>query len=390
VGRQSWAEVDAAVASAVQDGVPGVVAVVTDRDGIVYDGCAGVRSIADEQPMTLDTVFAIFSTTKALTATVALQLVESGDLDLAAPASRYAPALGEIAVLEGFAEDGRPQLRPPKVPVSTHHLLVHTAGFGYDFFDPSYARLARDHGQPSIIAATPAALRTPLLFEPGTQWTYGSNLDWVGQVIEGITGARLGEVMTARLLEPLGMHDTGFTLRPDQVARRAGMHRRKDGGLSATGSALPADPEVDMGGHGLYSTAGDYARFLRMWLRDGELDGVRILRPQTVAMALENHLGDLSVSMLPGVIPALSHDAEFFPGIRKTWSYLHQRNEEQAPTGRPAGEGGWAGLANLYYWLDRSSGLAGYWAAQVFPYFDPTCLRAYLALETAVYRGWQQ
>ncbi len=379
---------DEALSGAVERGVPGVVAMVTDRAGTVYAGAAGVRALGGGEPMTPDTVFAIFSTTKALTATVALQLVEGGALDLHAPASRYAPRLADLRVLEGFADDGTPQLRPPASPVTTHQLLTHTAGFGYDFFDASYARLARDHGQPSIIAATPAALATPLLFDPGTAWRYGANLDWVGQVIEGVTGERLGAVLTRQLLEPLEMRNTAFDLTGDLAARRASMHQRRRGELRVLdGWALPADPEVHMGGHGLYSTVGDYLRFLRMWLNDGELDGVRVLARSTVELAAANQLGDLAVTALPGVIPALSNDAEFFPGLRKTWAYAGMRTETDAPTGRPAGELGWAGLANLYYWADRRTGIAGYWAAQVFPFFDEPCLTSYLDFETAVYAG---
>ncbi len=383
-------ECDAALARAVSDGVPGVVAMVTDRVGTVYAGAAGQRAVGEEQQMTTDTVFAIFSTTKALTATLALQLVESGDLDLHVPASRYVPELADIAVLDGFDDDGTPRMRPPATPVTAHHLLVHTAGFGYDFFNASYARLARERGQPSIITATKQALRTPLLFDPGTRWEYGSNIDWLGQVIEGVTGQRLGEVMQERLLAPLRMTDTGFGLTHDMASRRASMHQRGGEDLQAIEWALPPDPQVQMGGHGLYSTVGDYLRFLRMWLNDGALDGVRILRPQTVRMASENQLGDLSVTALPGVIRALSHDVEIFPEMRKTWSYSLMRTEDPAPTGRPAGVAGWAGLANLYFWVDRSSGLAGYWAAQVFPFFDPACFGAYLDFETAVYAAAHQ
>lgn len=111
-------------------------------------------------------------------------------------------------------------------------LLLHTAGFGYDFFNESYHRLAREHGQPSVITASMAALRTPLLFDLGEDWEYGSNLDWAGQVVEGITGKRLGQVMQERIFAPLGMTSTAFTLTPDMRARLALMHQREaDGGL---------------------------------------------------------------------------------------------------------------------------------------------------------------
>src|SRR5690606_3203245 len=185
--------------------VPGVVAIATDKNGNIYEGAAGKRMLGGDADMTTDTVFAIFSTTKAITGTAALQLVEDGRLDLDAPAKIYAPEIGRCQVLEGFDAQGQPRLRPPRRDITTRMLLLHTAGFGYDFFNENYERLAREHGQPSVLTATKAALQTPLLFDPGEQWEYGSNIDWVGQVIEGITGRRLGEVMAEKIFAPLGM-----------------------------------------------------------------------------------------------------------------------------------------------------------------------------------------
>ena len=138
-------------------------------------------------------------------------------------------------------------------------LLLHTAGLGYDFFNEHYNRLAKEHGQPSVITASKAALRTPLLFDPGDGWEYGSNIDWCGQVVEAITGKRLGEVMQERIFDPLGMRDTAFELTHALRQRVAGMHQREaDGSLTPMDFELPPEPEVHMGGHGLYGTVGDY------------------------------------------------------------------------------------------------------------------------------------
>ena len=150
---------------------------------------------------------------------------------------------------------------------------------------------------------------------------------------------------------------------------------------------LPTPPEVDFGGHGLYGTVGDYMRFIRMWLNDGAGEHGRVLKQETVEMAVQNHLGDLPVTMLPGVIPSLSNDAEFFPGQSKSWSLPFMINNEEAPTGRPAGALGWAGLANLFYWIDRENGYGGFWATQILPFGDPTSFTKYMDFETALYRS---
>lgn len=375
-------------AVAAHPGVPGVVAVATDRAGDIYVGAAGRRVAGGDAAMTADTVMAIFSTTKALTGTAALQLVEDGRLDLDAPAKAYLPALGDMKVIEGFDASGAPRLRAPRRDITTRMLLLHTAGFGYDFFNEHYARLARHHGQPSVATATKASLATPLLFDPGDAWEYGSNIDWVGQVIEAIAGRRLGTVMQERILGPLGMGSTAFDLSPDMRSRAAGMHARKpDGTLGAIpGWGLTPDPEIHMGGGGLYSTALDYTKFIRMWLDDGMGPGGRVLARETVEMAARDHLGGMKIKRLSGVIPALSNDAEFFPGMAKSWGLTFMINDEPAPTGRPAGALAWAGLANLYYWIDRENGIGGFWGTQILPFADPASIGGYLEFETAVYR----
>src|SRR5215207_11562922 len=192
--------------------VPGVVAMATDRHRTIYEGMAGKRRLDRDEAMTADTVFAIFSTTKAITGTAVLQLVEEGKLDLDAPAKTYVPDIGRLQVIEGFDKSGEPKLRAPKRDVTTRMLMLHTAGLGYDFFNETYNRLAQEKGQPSVITASKAALITPLVFDPGDKWEYGSNMDWCGLVVEGITRQRLGQVFRTRIFEPLGMRDTTFEL----------------------------------------------------------------------------------------------------------------------------------------------------------------------------------
>ena len=371
-----------------QPRVPGVVAIVTDRHGNIYEGAAGKRVLGQGAAMTTDSVCAIFSTTKAITGTAVLQLVEEGRLDLDAPAKTYAPDIGKLQVLEGFDAEGKPKLRPPKREVTTRMLMLHTAGLGYDIFNEKYNRLAQEHGQPSVVTASRASLMTPLLFDPGDEWEYGSNIDWCGQVVEGITGKRLGEVLQERIFAPLGMTSTAFTLTPSMRQRLARIHRREeDGSLTPlTDFELPQDPEVHMGGHGLYGTVGDYCRFIRMYLTDGMGENGRVLEPETVRMAEQNGLGDKKIRMLPGVNKSLSNDAEFFPGLPKSWSLTFMVNDVDAPTGRPAGALGWAGLANLFYWIDRRNGLGGYWATQILPFADPVSFGGYMDFETAVYQ----
>ncbi len=369
--------------------VPGVVAMVTDQNSNIYTGTAGER-VLDGAPMDAETVFAIFSTTKAIAGTTALQCVEEGLLDLDAPAKEYAPAIGKLQVIEGFDAAGQPKLRAPKSDVTTRQLMLHTGGFGYDFFSETYKRMAEEHGQPSVVSGSRAAIESPLLFDPGERWEYGTNIDWVGQVVEGIRGKRLGAVMQERVFDQLGMTDTAFTRTDAMKAQTATIHARgADNSLTPMHDfALPDNPEVDMGGHGLYGTVPDYMKFIRMWLNDGDGPNGRVLKPETVEWAVKGALvPPQKVTMLRGAIPSLSNDAEFFPGVAKDWSYSFMVNSEEAPTGRPAGAIGWAGLANSFFWIDRQNGFGGYWATQILPFGDPVSFGGYLDFETAVYQA---
>lgn len=372
-------------------GVPGVAAAITDRNETIYAGAAGSRRLGRDEPMTPDSVCAIFSTTKAITGTVCLQLYEQGKLDLDVPAKTYAPAIGELQVIEGFEANGEPRLRAPKSDVTTRQLLLHQGGFAYDFFNETYNRLAEERGQPSVITATMKSLTTPMLFDPGTAWEYGTNIDWAGLVCEGITGKRLGQLMQEGVFEPLGMDDSAFTMTPSMSERYVTMHNRNPAGTLVPDDEFLLDqmPEVHMGGHGLHSTALDYAKFIRMWLNDGAGPNGRVLRPETVAMAAQNGLGEMKIKGLPGVIPTLSNYAEFFPGMPKSWGLTFMINDEDAPTGRPAGALAWAGLANLYYWIDRQNGIGGYWATQILPFADPASVGGFLEMETNVY-NWMK
>ncbi|WP_420967652.1 serine hydrolase domain-containing protein [Bradyrhizobium sp. B120] len=384
-----------AAADAILDGVvtsnprvPGVVAMVTDRHRNIYEGAAGKRRHDQAADMTTDSVFAIFSTTKAITGTAVLQLVEEGKLDLDAPAKTYAPDLGKLRVIEGFDDNGEPRLRAPKRDITTRMLMVHSAGLSYDFINHTYNRLAQEKGQPSVITASKASLMTPLLFDPGERWEYGTNLDWCGQIVESIAGRRLGEVFKTRIFEPLGIQDTAFELTDAMRRRLAGIHARNaDGSLTPMDFELPANPEIHMGGHGLYGTIGDYMRFIRMWLNDGAGEHGRVLKAETVRMAEKNHLGNNKVTAITGVITSLANDAEFFPGQSKSWALSFMINDEQAPTGRPAGALGWAGLANLFYWIDRQNGFGGFWATQILPFGDPTSFIGYINFETSFYEA---
>ena len=383
-------EADALLRKATDAGdVPGVVAMATTREGNFYEGAFGVRILGRSDAMTADSVCRLASMTKAITATAAMQLVEQGRLELAGPVARWVPQLAEAQVLEGFDAAGRPRLRPPRQPITLRHLLTHTAGFAYEHWSADIVRAQQALGLPGIGTCKLAGLRAPLLFDPGERWNYGIGIDWVGQAIEAVSGMKLGAYLREHVLGPLGMHDTAFRISPAMRKRLAKVHQRHgDGSLEPLlASEVPQEPEFEMGGGGLYGTAGDYCRFVRMILNEGRGEGGPLLRPETVRSMARNHIGDLSVRMLESANPMATNDAEMFPGLRKTWSLAFQINMEAAPTGRSAGSLSWAGLANTYYWIDPARGIGGVYLSQVLPFVDVKSYPLFLAFESAVYRS---
>jgi len=371
-------------------GVPGVVAMVTDRQGNLYEGAAGTRELGNPaMPMATDAVFAIFSTTKAMTVTCALQLIEEGLLSLNDPVDRYLPEIAELQVLTGFDAAGQPQTRAPRRKITINDLFLHTSGLSYEFFSAGDLQYRTARGIPTIVSCTFESIRSVLLHDPGARWSYGVNIDWLGRVVEKIRGKRLGEVMRERLFAPLNMVDIGFTMSPQMAGRRVSIHDRNEHGqlTPLPDLVLPQPPEMDCGGHGLYATVGEYMKFIRMILNDGMGEGGRVLKPETIALMGKDGLAELGLSSSGWTtsIPSLSNSGEFFAGQDKGWSYSFLFNREQTPTGRPAGSMMWTGLANCYYWIDRQTGIGAYWASQILPFQDAVAYPSFVEFESAVY-----
>lgn len=379
--------VDQVLERAVAAGdIPGVVALAASDQGVIYQGAFGKRGVDADAEMSLDTVVWIASMTKAVTSVAAMQLVEQGEISLDEPLSDRLPELREIQVLEGFDEAGAPRLRAPRRPITLRHLLSHTAGFSYTFWNADMLRYYECASVPGIIECQTVTLMTPLVADPGERWEYGINMDWVGKTVERLSGQHLEDYFKAHIFGPLAMRDTGFVLGPAQRERLASMHvRQPDGSLQVVPFEIPQAPEFYMGGGGLYSTGPDYLRFLRMLLGNGELDGVRILRPETVAEMNRNQIGELSVGPLKSVDPASSNDAEFFPGLPKKWGLAYMINAEDAPVGRGAGSLAWAGLANTFYWIEPRRRLAGVILTQILPFGDARVLDLFEQFERAIY-----
>ena len=391
VGRaaapQSHAQIDAVLRRATEAGeVPGVVAVAATDKGVLYEGAFGTRDLAKGPEMTLDTIFRLASMTKAVTSVAAMQLVEQGKLQLDQPVGNILPELSAPQVLEGFDESGAPRLRPAKRPITLRLLLTHTAGFGYEFLNADLIRYVKVSGTPSTSTGKLASLRQPLVFDPGDRWEYGINIDWAGRAVEAVSGQPLEVYFRDRIFAPLGMSDTDYAISSAQQSRLVGAHQRKpDGSLEPIPVTDPPWREFWSGGGGLYSTGRDYLVFLQMLMHQGAFNGVRLLRPETVALMGKNQIGDLNAGVAKTAMPQRSNDFDFFPGIPCKWGLGYMINTEPGPNGRSAGSVTWAGIYNTYYWLDPQKHVAGVILTQILPFADDRAVRLYGEFERGIY-----
>ena len=384
-GLNTFPKIDSMLRAATTAGeVPGVVALAASDDGIEYEGVFGKRGLHGPA-MTRDTLFRIASMIKPITSVAALQLVELGKLSLDAPVPNIDPALGSPQVLAGFDAAGTPRLRPARRPITLRHLLTHTSGFTYRLWDAEAVRYFKAIDLlPS--AERNAVPRMPLMFDPGDRWQYGPSIDWVGRIVELISGESLDVYFRKRILDPLAMNDTAFAVSPEKRAREASVHRRQpDGSLVPQPTEQPTARQRFSGGGGIYSTGPNYLAFLRMLMQGGSLDGVRILQSNTVAQMGQNQIGKIEAGVLRTTVPALSNDVDFFPGISLKWGFGHMINMQAGPEGRSAGSLTWGGLLNTYYWIDPKSRIAAVFMTQVLPFADNRTLRIYRQFERGIY-----
>jgi len=383
----SRAKIDAVLKQAVDaKEVPGVVAMVATDKGLFYENAFGVRELGRGPDMTLDSVFRIASMTKAITSVAAMQLVEQGKLKLEEPVPNIDPALGSPQVLEGFDASGTPKLRPAKRPITLRRLLTHTSGFCYEQWDANMVRYVKASGMPSTATGKVAALRMPLVFEPGEKWEYSISIDWAGRLVESVSGQTLDAYFRDKIFAPLGMKDSGYVTSDEQRARQARVHQRQaDGTLAPQALETPFTPEFWSGGGPLYSTGRDYLAFLQALLNGGSRNGARILKPETVALMNKNHTGDIPAGIMKTTNPARSNDVDLFPGAPIRWGLGYMLNMEPGPNGRSAGTVSWGGIFNTYYWLDPAKRVTGLIMTQILPFADTKTLKRYGQYERSVY-----
>jgi len=365
-------------AAVAQGAAPGIVVLVLNREGIIYEGAAGKRNVARDVPMSPDTIFRIASMTKPITSVAIMMLAEQGKLALDDPLAKYLPEFDQRPVITRFnPADARYATRPAQGQITLRHLLTHTAGLGYAFTDPTLARLVAVTQKPEW--------QQPLLHDPGAKWTYGAATRVLGMVVEKISGQPLDRFLRTRIFEPLNMGDTAHGVPARQVARVATSHNRQGAKLIET----PNEPKQDgpvRGDGGLYSTARDYGQFLRMLLNGGTLGGAKLISPQSVRQMGENHIGAIFVETQPAVNPQRAKPFPIGAGKDKFGlGFQIQSHDPKLARYRSPGSLSWAGINNTHFWLDPKRGIAAIVLMQVLPFYDDQAIAVLRGIEEIIY-----
>ena len=377
--------IDQVLQAGVKSGaVPHVAAIAADRDGVIYEGAAGVQVVGEDQPVTTGTQFRIMSMTKMVATAAALQQVEQGKLSLDASVEQYCPDFANLQVLEGF-DGNTPRLRPPASKATVRQLITHTSGLAYWFWNADLARYEAVTGIPNVVPGSAEAFKAPLVADPGKTFEYGINTDWLGKVIEAAAGQGLDVVIKENITGPLGMDDTMFLLDEGRRANAVTIHTRgEDGSWVSAGEILNQAPDWWAGGHGLYSTPRDYIRFERALLRGGELDGERILAQATVDAAFSNQIGDLDFpEEIPTTDPPITDTLRVGSGFK--WGYGLVLNTRDIPGHRRAWTGAWAGLFNTHFFVDRTTGICASIYTNSLPFVTDEAWELYGDFEAALY-----
>lgn len=340
--------------------------------------------------------------TKLASAISILQIVEKGLITLDEDVRPRIPFLNEVEIIKGFDNSTRkPILEPNTRPITLRHLLTHTTGLAYDLSDELLMKWRRAVGKDLInMTWTLEGFSTPLLFPPGTDWSYGTGIDWATLLLEHVTGTKLSVYMDENIFTPLGMTSTGFwpaqLTTPRTMAAIPNRDHRGGGLLVPAPSPVPDKHPVESGGAGLFSTTADYAKLLRAVLRDGGGGGDddddhrhhhHLLSAESMELLFQPQLeGDLLRKMEERVALAKGmYAAEYAEDTPANFALGGMVNTEDLPGKRAAGSMMWSGYTNPHWWIDRKNGVAGVLQVSLLPPGDPVVAKLYDALERAVY-----
>jgi methyl acetate hydrolase len=361
--------------------VPAVVAMVVGPDRVLYHEAFGKLNVARDVDLSRDAIFNIASMTKPVTSLAVMMLVEEGRLGLEDDVARYLPVWKAPQVIARVDEAaGTYETRPATRPITIRHLLTHTSGIGYTFSSPTLAFVQKVSGGAN-------ELELPLVHEPGERWTYGASTRVLGELVEKLSGQRLDAFLESRIFRPLGMLNTAYAVPDGSAGRIVTAHQRGDDGTLRESQPPATRPSLVRGDGGLYSTAADYGRFLRMLLQRGRLDDARLLGERWVEEMTRSHTGHVVVQTQPPTNPLLSKPFPSGAGA-DSWGLGFQiaATASTSPAGRRPGSYTWGGIYNTHFWVDPDKEIGVILLMQVLPFYDERAMNVLQGFEEIVYR----
>jgi len=383
-------QIRAVLDQAVSDGkLPMSVALVANSKGVLFTHASGYRDYEKEQMMRPDAIFAIASMTKLITTIAVLQLVEADLVELDSGIDQYLPETINPKIIQGFDKDDNPIFVDAARSPTVRELITHTSGYVYSIWN-EMALSAQTKGVTSPLGGGKESIVAPLYFEPGSRWEYGIGIDWLGVMVEEVSGKRLMGFFEEKIFLPLRMEDTFFEFPSEKMDRSVMMTARVKGELVKSELYQPVPAERGSmgfygGGGGLYSTVSDYARVMRALLNRGSLDGQRVLSEEMVDQMFSNQIGSIDVSPGKAQIKVLSNDFDMGFGSSAKWGLGFLLSPEGTESGRGWGSASWAGLFNSYFWIDRENDLCAVFATQVLPFYDEEAVSVLKLFEAQIY-----
>ncbi len=380
------------------------IGVVGSSAGLTFEHACGYTSLARLKSAQTDTIVGIASMTKLITTIAALQLYEKGKIDLDDMGSKYIPSFEKLQILKSF-QNKVPQFVAPARAPTIRELMTHTSGFVYSMWNEN-ALFAEKLGiTGGLRSGKKMYLNAPLAFEPGSNWEYGVGIDWLGVIVEAVSGMSLPEYFETNIFSRLTMKDTFFEIPQEKIDRVAHLLFRKETSrllkflfvlspgelvevplFSKPRTSREREKNEYSGGGGLYSTLPDYAKLLQSLLAGGELEGIRLLRQKSVDMMFSNQIADFKdIGKAKSKISIYTNDIDLAFNSFAQFGLGMLLHPKGTLDGRLDGSGSWGGLFNTYFWIDRKVDCFGIFATQVLPFFDTQSVATLCDFEKAIY-----
>ena len=366
--------------------IPSLSVIITNKDQNLYENYLGFKNSKNKTPFDELSIVRIASMTKPITSLCIFQLIEQNLISLETNLQDIDKRFSDVKIIK--KTDNKINYIKPKSNIKIKHLLNHTSGYGYQFLNPEIKYLVDNKLLQDLKDDGADFLDAPILFEPGERWNYGIGIDILGYIIEKISNKKLNEYMKENLFNKLGMHNTTFHLDNTKFKDLAYVYNYTQDQIKidqerADEQENKINKTFHAGGGGLLSTTQDYAKFMRLFLKEHN----EIISQESINLIQRNQIGSLEVKRMPSVDAELSASLDYDDNIEKKFGYGFMINNQKTNEGRPKGSIFWTGIFNSFFWIDFENKIGCAIFMQMLPYLNEISLKTYNEIETAIYQN---